>query len=438
MELMTLALFCAALLFCLIFDVSILYALAAGLVLFLLYGKRKGYGGAALAQMAFSGIKTVKNILITFGLIGMLTALWRHVGTIPTIVSYASRLIHPSVFLLVTFLLNCLLSVLTGTAHGTAATMGVICATMASAMQVPPLLVGGAVLSGVYFGDRCSPVSTSALLVATLTGTNIFQNIKNMIRSAWLPFLAACVVYAISGVLFAPSETVIDISAAFGRAFDLHWIALLPALVILALSLLQVHVKIAMSASILAAILISVFVLHTPISELPALLVYGYRSADPEIAAMLNGGGIVSMVRVGAIVCLSSSYSGIFQKTGLLDAAKETISRLSERTTAYTATLLTATVASMIACNQTLAIMLTDQLCSQLTEDKDRFALCLEDTAVVVAPLVPWSIAGAVPLATIGAPTASMAFACFLYLLPLARLLTESIRKVRCKRRGQQ
>lgn len=37
---------------------------------------------------------------------------------------------------------------------------------------------------GVYFGDRCSPVSTSALLVAELTETGIYTNIKNMIKSA--------------------------------------------------------------------------------------------------------------------------------------------------------------------------------------------------------------------------------------------------------------
>lgn len=31
---------------------------------------------------------------------------------------------------------------------------------------MPPAMVGGAILAGVYFGDRMSPVSTSALLVS--------------------------------------------------------------------------------------------------------------------------------------------------------------------------------------------------------------------------------------------------------------------------------
>lgn len=438
MELITLTLFCVSLLLCLLFDLSILYALVVGLLLFLLYGKLNGHSWADLARMSFSGIKTVKNILITFVLIGILTALWRDCGTIPAIVCYAARLIRPSVFLLMTFLLNCLLSILTGTAFGTAATMGVICATMASTMQVDALLVGGAVLSGVYFGDRCSPVSTSALLVSELTSTNIFQNIKNMLRSALVPFLGTCALYGLAGAFSSQSEATLDLESLFGNIFSLNWITLLPAFVIFALSLMQINVKIAMTASILASIPICVFVQHTPISELPLLLLNGFHASDPEIASMLNGGGILSMLRVTAIVCLSSSYSGIFQKTGLLNSTKQMISSLSDRTTSYIATLLTSIVAGMIACNQTLTIMLTNQLCNQVEQDKKRFALYLEDTAVLVAPLIPWSIAGAVPLASIDAPPTSLLFAFFLYFVPLWSVAIETMHKYRLKRKELQ
>lgn len=48
---------------------------------------------------------------------------------------------------------------------------------------------------------------------------------------------------------------------------------------------------------------------------------------------------------------------------------------------------------------------------------------------MVIAPLIPWSIAGAVPLATINAPTLSLAAATFLYLLPLSRMLTSAVRR---------
>lgn len=426
MEFITLALFCALLLLCVIFNFSILYALVGGLVLFLLYGKRKGFTWRELAIMAVSGVKTVKNVLITFLLIGMLTALWRETGTIPVIVCYATKLIQPSLFLVMAFLLNCLVSFMTGTAFGTAATMGVICTTIASTMHMNPVLVGGAVLSGVYFGDRCSPVSTSALLVSELTKTNIFQNIKNMFRSAAVPFLIACTLYLAVGFLTGGSGEILDLQALFGREFVLSPVALLPGAVILILSLMQVNVKIAMAASILVSLPICILVQRTAIADIPHLLLFGYQATDPEVATMLNGGGIKSMLKVASIVCLSSSYSGIFRKTGLLDPAKHAIRMLSERATPYIAMLCTSVVAGMIACNQTLTIMLTHQLCSALEPNEHQAAASnLEDTAVVIAPLVPWSIAGAVPLASVGAPTSSILFACFLYLLPLWRVVVD-------------
>ena len=429
MEFLTLGLFCLALLLCIILKTSILYALAAGLVLFLLYGRRKGFAWKELAVMAISGVKTVKNILITFLLIGMLTALWRDAGTIPVIVCYATRLIRPSLFLVMAFLLNCLVSILTGTAFGTAATMGVICATIAATMQVDLVLVGGAVLSGVFFGDRCSPVSTSALLVSELTKTNIFDNIKLMLRTAAVPTAITCVIYTVVGLLTHSEGELPDLYSLFGRAFDLHWLALLPAILILALSMMRVNVKLAMGVSILSALPIAVFLQHTPAADLPMLLLTGYHAADPEVGALLNGGGITSMLKVACIVCLSSSYSGIFRKTGLLDKIKESIHGFARKTTPFLAMLLTSIGAGMIACNQTLAIMLTHQLCGEVEEDNRQFAIDLENTAVVTAPLVPWSIAGGVPLASVGAPISAMLFACFLYILPLWRLLLATKKK---------
>lgn len=425
MEWIVLGLFCTGLLLCIVLDFSILYALGAGLVLFWLYGKYKGFSWGALFEMSLSGVKTVKNILITFLLIGLLTALWRDAGTIPVIVCYATRLIRPSIFLLMTFLLNCGVSILTGTAFGTAATMGVICATMANTMGIDLMLVGGAVLSGVFFGDRCSPVSTSALLVAELTGTNIFQNIKGMVRTAMVPFLATCGIYTLIGIFTVGDGQVPDLQSMFGREFALSWVALLPAVVILVLSLMQVNVKKAMSLSILTALPISLLVQGTTVAELPALLFSGYKAADPQVAAMINGGGIMSMVRVACIVSLSSAFSGIFRSTGLLDSIKQAIGKLSARTNPFAATMCTSLVAGMIACNQTLAIMLTNQLCDDLEPDNAKRAMNLENTAVVLSALVPWSIASGVPLASVGGPARSILLACFLYLLPLWRLLVE-------------
>ena len=107
------------------------------------------------------------------------------------------------------------------------------------------------------------------------------------------------------------------------------------------------------------------------------------------------------------------------------------IARMSRRITPFGAMFCTAVAASMIACNQTLSILLTHQLCADTEPDGPSCAIDLENSVVVLAPLVPWSIAGAVPLASAGAPEQSLLAACYLYLIPLCSLVWKLLRRRR-------
>ena len=320
---------------------------------------------------------------------------------------------------LITFLLCCLISALTGTAFGTAATMGVICTTMASSMGIPILYSGGAVLAGSFFGDRCSPMSTSALLVSTVTGTDLYRNIDSMVKTSVVPFVITCGIYAVLGMGTGGDFDTSQIQTLFATNFVLHPAALIPAAAIIVLSCFRVNVKITMSVSILCGMAVAFFIQGVSLTELLNIAVFGYRADEAELAALLSGGGIQSMVKVFCIVCLSSSYSGMFNGTGLLEGFRGSLTRLSNKILPFGSILLTSIITVMISCNQTLAIMLTHQLCMDTEPDPETMASHLENTAVVIAPLIPWSIAGAVPLATVGAPTISILTACYLYLLPL-------------------
>ncbi len=423
METVTLLLFLGVLLACVALKLELLLALAAGYVIFFLYSRKKGFSTREILQMSWKGIQTVRNVLILFLFIGMLTALWRACGTIAVIITICVRFLQPSAFLLFAFLMNCGVSVLTGTAFGTAATMGVICMSIAGAMGLNPVLVGGAVLSGVFFGDRCSPVSTSALLVSELTGTDLFQNIARMVRSALVPFCGACAVYFALGMSTASGGGALpDVESIFAQGLVLHPAALLPALLVLVLAAFRVPVKRVLAASILTALVLYLTLQHGSISGLPVLLFSGFHLENQQLEALLGGGGILSMVRGGAIVCLSSSYAGIFEKTGLLHSLQAKIERLGKRR-AFPAVLAAGTATALVSCNQTLAILLTHQLCGNL-EDGPALALDLEDSVVVIAALVPWSIAAAVPLSSVGAPLTSICAACYLYFLPIWRLVS--------------
>jgi NhaC family Na+:H+ antiporter len=249
-----------------------------------------------------------------------------------------------------------------------------------------------------------------------------------MLRTAWIPFIITCLIYTVIGFHLSTGSTDMDFREIFRQEFRISWIALLPAVSIMLLSFLHVNVKLTMLVSILTAIPVSIWLQGTGITDLLYFAGFGYKAKNAGLGAMINGGGIISMIKVAAIVCLSSSYSGIFQKTGLLSSIQEKIQSASSHITAYGAILVTAVLTAMLSCNQTLTIMLTHQLCHDLKKEKENFAIDLENSAVVIPALIPWSVAGAVPLASISAPPVTIIAACFLYLLPIWQLFI-SLRK---------
>ena len=103
-------LFSMSLIVCLLLKLSVVYALIIGYMIFVIYGLIKGYNLKVLIKKSFEGIITVKNILLVFILIGMITALWRASGTIAFIVYMGAKLISPSILIAHFFILCCTFS----------------------------------------------------------------------------------------------------------------------------------------------------------------------------------------------------------------------------------------------------------------------------------------------------------------------------------------
>ena len=430
-EIFVLLIFAAALILCLVFGKSVLVALIFGFFLFSGYALFRRYTVKQTLQMAWRGILTAKNVLLIFILIGMITATWRAAGVIPYIVYHTATLCKPHIMILATFLLCSLISLLTGTSFGTASTMGVICASLGSSMGLSPVLIGGAVLSGASFGDRCSPMSTSALLVSAVTKTNIYENIKRMVKTSIVPFVLTCVFYLVLGYASSAFPSTADVCSVFAQHFVLSPWLLAPAILIIVLSLFKISVKITMPLSILTAAVLAVVLQGMSLAELLRVLVFGYYPADASLAALISGGGMLSMKTAFCIVCISSAYAGIFKTTGLLQQLTHQLANLSKKITPFGCVLLTSVLTGMVACNQTLCIMLTQQLCVEVEPDEGTLASYLENTAVVVAALIPWCIACNVPLTSVNAPLRAVFFAAYLYLIPLWNLLVVLYRKHR-------
>ena len=423
-------LFSLSLIFCLLLKYSVIYALIVGYIIFITYGLIKGHDLKVLIKKSFEGVLTVKNILLVFILIGMITALWRASGRIAFIVYMGSKLISPSILILLTFLLCSILSFLIGTSLGTAATMGVICVSIGKAMGINPYYLGGAVLSGIYFGDRCSPMSTSALLITELTKTNLYTNIKLMLKTSIIPFVTTCLFYLFLGLKSSTSPVGIDATNIFKENYNLNIVVIVPAILIIILSLFKVNVKKTMLLSIVISFIIAMFFQKESVTSLINYCVYGFYHSNEKLNLMMKGGGILSMLNVGLIVAISSSYSGIFKETKMLVLMKKYLKEFSKKTSNYFVIFLSSIISGAIACNQSLGIILTYELCEEL-EDKQNMAIILENTIVLLAGLIPWNIAMAVPLKTVDIGLMSGLFAFYLYFLPLWNLFLGIIKEKR-------
>ena len=102
--------------------------------------------------------------------------------------------------------------------------------------------------------------SSSAALVAAETGTKLYDNLRNMLRTGALPVVLTIAVYAVLSVrhpITAVDESLLQ--ALRDSAVISLW-ALLPAAVMLVLPLVKVPVLISIALSVAAAGLVSVFV----------------------------------------------------------------------------------------------------------------------------------------------------------------------------------
>ena len=415
---------------------KMILALLSGLCILVGLAKRRSFSFSQILGMCARGIKTTRGLLILFVLVGVLTSLWRASGTIPVIVSCATHLIHPQSFILVTFLLNCAMSLLTGTSLGTAATMGVICATSAQSLGISPMWTGGAILSGAYFGNRLSPISSMALLTANITRTDIYRNVRNMLRTTWLPLLLSCAIYLVAGFVLDESKSAFSaesVRTLFSLKFTLSWWGFVPAILMIVLSVLRLRSWLVLLCSAMSAFVIAFVVENCMLLEILKMLVFGYRAGVPELNQMVNGGGILSMVNVFIIVVIAGCYGGIFKETRLLDSLKSKIQKIESCTNPFVSKLATSVLVACVTCNQTLTIVLTHQLTSPTDESpgcRESHALDLYDSAVTVIALVPWSVATTIVLVAAQAPSSSVFCACFLYLLPITRLLARNRFKV--------
>lgn len=400
-----------------------------GLISFTLY--RRGFSTQALMKMGLTGSKKALPVLYILLLIGAVISVWMAAGTVPAIVYYGIQLISPSWFILSAFILTSLVSLLIGTSFGAASTIGVALMMMSRGSDVNSHWVAGAIIAGAYFGDRCSPMSSSAHLVATITRTNLYVNLKNMMATGLLPFGISCLLYFSFSLLHPVQLTNSNLIEALDRVFNLHYITLLPALVILVLAIFRADVKLSMLASIAVGMTLAIAIQHYSLLQVLSFAITGFqleenRQGNDALQAILLGGGMGAMAKVCIVVCISTAISGILSGTRALQPLEAQLQQVKSRASLFGSTACIGLASAAFGCTQTIAILLTQQLVERRYHNwakgdqaNDSLALDLENTVIVLAPLIPWNIAGLVPATILMTDWGFIPYAFYLYLIPL-------------------
>ena len=249
-----------------------------------------------------------------------------------------------------------------------------------------------------------------------------------MIKTSIIPFIVTCLFYLFLGFKSTVSTVNIDVTEIFSQNYNLSIVVIILAILIIILSILKINVKKTMLVSIVVSFIISMFIQKESVLSIINYCTYGYHHSNEKLNLMMKGGGIVSMINVSLIVGISSSYSGIFKETKMLVPLKEYLKGFSEKTSNYFVIFLSSIISGAIACNQSLGIILTNELSEELVDKQER-AIILENTVILLAGLIPWNTAMVVPLRTLDVGIMSGLFAFYLYLLPLWNLIVGIVKE---------
>ena len=398
--------------FCLLLSYIIFYFLAL----------KMGYEKKHILDYSWKGGKKAFLVLSIFVLIGLVTASWFAAGTIPAIVYYSISMMNSRFFLVFSFLASCLVSYMLGTALGTASTIGVVLIIMARTGLINLNMVGGAILAGAFFGDRLSPMSSSASLVANLTGVELYPMLKKFQRTTMIPLLISIGFYSILS-LFNPLEIGDSrILVELKNNYIINPIILLPALGILFLSLIQVNVKKAMIVSVFLGSIIGLYIQKLPLSELIRILLMGYK-LDPShsLSTILKGGGLMSMVKPGFTIFVSCAMAGILEGIDLFKRIEGYFERFKSRSQLLLATAITSVLTAAFGGNQSIAVVMTIGAMEDLYEKRglDNYELAVDigNTAILFSPMIPWNIANLVPATSLNLePAKIVPYAFYLYI----------------------
>lgn len=401
------------------------YGLTISLILFSLIGLKRNKTIKDLLKLYTFESKRSFPIIKILILISILISVWLSCGTIPSIVYYSLKYINPNLFILFCFLIAAVTSILIGTSFGTVSSIGIPLIIIAQASNLNLNLVGGAIMSGAYLGDRCSPLSSSLLLLCNLTKVDLFKYIRKVFVFGIIPTIISIIFYLFFS--FKNPLTFIDNSLSLTLYNDFHisFILLIPAIIIIILSLKKVSISKSITISIITSIIICLFIQKITMIDLCNYIIFGYKTSS-SLSNIIKGGGIISMFKTCYIIIISCCLTGFFSGLNIFGGLEKYLKKLKlNRSKLFFITLLLGLIIASIGCSQTIAFILTIEILKDTYENYNNEDIAMEfsNSAIITSALIPWCIAALVPTSVLGISNYKfIPYAIFLYIVPIFHL----------------
>jgi NhaC family Na+:H+ antiporter len=378
-------------------------------------------------------LRKIKLIMALMSLIGFTIPLIMASGMLPTLIYYMSSAMVNKNILLSAFLIATLLSLILGTAIGALTLIVPIFISLSIQGGVSLPLIVGALLSGAYFGDRASILSSSLHLVASVTETNYRKNIGLLFKSSIIPYALALIIY---GVLGRNIRILPDMLLENKIIFDYYQVTLwllLPFLIMMVLLLLKTHILKALSVLTLSSLVILVFRGSGPLTIIN-IMINGYTSGHVLLEDFIQTSGFLNMTNVLWVIFFSALLNTILEADHLmLYIIAPFVKNIKSENHLYHRTGWLSLIICMITCSQAMTAMITGKYMApyfnKMAIDRSYLAMAISNVGVNLVALIPWNVNALMVLSITGVrATEYFIFAVFLWMLSLYTLLHRPIK----------
>lgn len=396
-----------------------------------------------------TGVTTALLILL---LIGALSGIWMVSGIIPTLIYYGMKLIHPDFYLATTCLICAVVSIITGSSWTTVATIGIALSGIGMAQGFSPGWIGGAIISGAYFGDKISPLSDTTVLASAVTETPLFVHIRYMLITTVPSLVIALLIYVIAGFSFQTTSTgeIALFSESLKNTYRITpWLLVVP-IFMAALIAKRVPTLITLFLACFMACLCALFFQPHLLNELASadaggveaqfrgLLqsVYGttaINTGHDVLNELVSTRGMSGMMNTIWLIICAMCFGGAMTASGMIGSVISLLLRFMKNTFGLiSSTVFSGLFVNICTADQYLSIILTGEMYKDIYREKGYesrlLSRTIEDGVTVTSPLIPWNTCGMTQATVLGISTWTyLPYSFFNLVSPLMSLLVAAL-----------